>query len=595
MSTSNPAAIAAAPRRAVRRPALRLALGLLAGLLLPPLTAAPVLAQANPAASLLPNAPGTNALPNLLPSDIATSRQGSTTAAEGGPSVAGPLGEQQRAAGPATAVFGATLFTRSAASSTTAPNPNYAIMPGDSVSVRVWGAVDAEAVGNVDAQGNLFLPSIGPIRLAGTRAGDLQRVVEEQVRRIYTQQVQVYAVLLTANQIGVFVTGFVKVPGRHLGAGADSVLDFIARAGGIDPARGSYRDVTVERGGRAVARIDMYNFLLRGQLPSLQLQSGDTIVVARQRALVGADGAVRNNFLFEVPSAGRVMQGRELLELAGPLPAATNAVIRGSRNGQPWSRYVTTRELAGLPLQDQDIVTFITDSPAPTVRVSIEGSRLGPSVLIADRDTGLCNLLDYVAVDPTLANTGSVFLLRPGLALQQKRTIDEALDRLERQLFTAVSSTDSVAQIRTQEANLVAQYIGRMRRVQPEGRLVVTDRNGRCSNVRLMEGDVIVIPERADTVLVAGEVVMPGAVLWKPNLTVSDYIKGVGGFTQRGDMDDVVIRRANGEVEIRPTTGPAPGDEVIAMPHFDPKIFQAVKDVVGLLFQSALSARVFMD
>ena len=142
------------------------------------------------------------------------------------------------------------------------------------------------------------------------------------------------------------------------------------------------------------------------------------------------------------------MTGRELIDYARPLPAATNAMVRGTRGGQPFSRYASLAELSRLQLGDQDTVTFITDSPARTVRVTVEGSRLGPSVLVTDRDAKLCGVLDHVAVDPVLADTGSVFLLRPSVAQQQRRAIDEALDRLERQLFLAVSATTGVAAIR---------------------------------------------------------------------------------------------------------------------------------------------------
>ncbi|MFT8245124.1 polysaccharide biosynthesis/export family protein [Roseomonas sp. BN140053] len=524
----------------------------------------------------------------LLPNNIPLVRPGTTTEAEGGPIVAGPLGEPDRFPGPARAVFGAALFNRAAPSSTDAPNANYRLGPGDRVSVRVWGAVEAEVVGQVDPDGNLFLPSIGPIRVAGARAGDLQRIVENEVRRIYTQQVQVYAVLLNTNRIGVFVTGFVRAPGRYSGSAAESVLDYLLRGGGVDPARGSFRDITVMRGGRPVMKVDLYAFLLRGTLPNMLLQEGDTIIVARQGALVGVDGSVRNNYLFEVP--GRAMSGDELIQLAGPLPAATNAVIRGTRNGQPYSRYVTTVQLRNVALLDQDVVSFITDAPAPTVRVNIQGSRIGPSVLVADRDMGLCQLLDYVAVDPVLADTRSVYLLRPRIAAQQRRAINEALDRLERALFNAVSTTTGVAEIRAQEAQLVATYIQRGRRIQPEGRLVVSDRNGRCADVRLEDNDTIVIPDRSQTVLIAGEVSTPLAVVWRPELRVEDYISQAGGFTDRGSLRNLMIRKASGEIILNPTVGPSPGDELFALPTLDPKYFQIARDLIGLIFQSAVSA-----
>jgi protein involved in polysaccharide export with SLBB domain len=565
-------------------------LALISGLLF---TALPATAQLQPP-SLGGATVGT--LPALLGAagdPISTARQGSATAAEGGPVATGPIGEPSRRAGPATVVFGASLFTRGAPTASDTPNPNYRIAPGDRVSITVWGFVEASIVGQVDPEGNLFIPQVGPIRLAGTRAGDLQRVVEGEVRRVYSQQVQVYAVVLTTGQVGVFVSGFVRSPGRHLGTASDSVLDYLMRAGGVDAGRGSYRDITLVRGGRPVARIDLYRFLLTGELPPITLQSGDTLVVAAQGAMVGVDGAVRNNFLFEV--AGRSMSGAEMLRLASPLPAATNAVIRGTRGGQPWSRYTTVRELPNLTLLDQDVVTFITDAPAPTVRVTIEGSRIGPSVLIAERDTTLCALLDHVAVEPNLANTRGVFLLRPSIAAQQLRTINEAVDRLERQLFLAMSPTAGVAAVRASEANLVASYIQRARRTQPEGRLVVMDRTGRCADVRLEDGDIIVIPERVQTVLVSGEVMSPQAVVWRRDMTLADYVRAAGGFAERGATSQLMIRRASGELVLEPREPPEPGDELIALPQLDPKYFQMTSELLNLVFQTALSARVFRN
>jgi protein involved in polysaccharide export with SLBB domain len=532
-------------------------------------------------------------VPQLLPDSAPTNRAGATTEAEAGATVAGPLAEPQRLPGPSRAVFGAALFVRGAPSPSDTGNPNYRLGPGDRVSVRVWGGVESEVMGQIDPDGNLFLPSVGPLKMAGIRAGDLQRTVEGELRRIYTQQVQVYAVLLSASQIGVYVTGFVKLPGRHMGSASDTVLDFLLRGGGVDPVRGSYRDIVVNRGGRAVLRLDLYPFLLQGKLPNLTLQDGDTVVVGAQGSVVSADGAIRNNYLFEV--AGRTMSGAELMDLSAPLPAATNAVIRGTRNGQPWSRYVNTGELRRQALQDQDIVTFITDAPAPTVRVFVEGSRLGPSVLVADRDTTLCQMLDYVAVDPALADTRSVFLLRQRLAAQQRRSINEALDRLERQLFTATSSTTGVSQIRASEAQLVNSYIQRGRRIQPEGRLVVADDRGRCTNVRLEDGDTIVIPERSDTVLVGGEVTTPQAVVWRPNMTINDYVNSAGGYTQRGTSSDIMIRRASGQIILDPREGPRPGDELIALPRLEIKGLQLTADILQLIYQSALSARVFTN
>ncbi|MEO3470232.1 polysaccharide biosynthesis/export family protein [Roseomonas sp. CAU 1739] len=523
-----------------------------------------------------------------------TERIGSPTQAEGGPSLVAPLGEQNRMAGPAATVFGAALFTGQQQSSSDAPNPNYILAPGDRVSIRAWGAVDSELVGQIDPAGNLFLPNIGPIRVAGVRVGDLQQVVEGEVRKVYTSQVQVYASVLSTQRIGVFVTGPVRSPGRYAGTASDSILDFLVRANGIDPGRGSFREIGLIRGGRTVVTIDLYRFLLQGTLPDVRLQEGDTLVVGRQRAMIGADGAVRNNYLFESTSRS-ALTGRELIELSRPLPAATNAVLRGVRNAQPFSRYMPIAELAQQTLQDQDTVTFVADVAARTIRVTVEGSRLYPSVLVADRDITFCQMLDHIAVEPGLANTQGVFLLRPALALQQKRSIDEALDRLERQLFLAPAPTTSVADARTQEANLITQYISRARRVQPEGRVVAMGADGSCLPLRLENGDIIVVPEMSSTVLVQGEVTFPQAVVYRPGMTIDQFLEAAGGLTPRGSRSTLMIRRPSGQAILNPYQDPRPGDELVALPYLDPKVWLFGRDLITALFQVALAARVFIN
>ncbi len=585
------------PDRRPRRALLAAALLLLAGPAAAQLGTEPRNNFSNPSAGgaafpLVPLQPRVQTLPNILAPEAVLTRPGQETQTTNAPAVTGPLGDTGRPAG-ASAIFGASLFTREATTVSDAPNPNYVIVPNDRVSVRTWGAVEGETLAVVDPAGMIFLPNVGPIQIAGTRAGDLQRVVEQQIKRVFTDEVKVYATLLTTNRIGVFVAGFVRTPGRFGGSASDSVLDFLLRSGGVDPARGSYRDIQVQRDGRSIAQVDLYRFLLRGILPQIRLQEGDTIVVGSQRAVVGADGAVRNNYLFEVP--GRAMTGRELIEYARPLPAATNAVIRGTRRGQPFSRYLGLPEFAAQTLGDQDTVTFITDSPAPTVRVTVEGSRIGPSVLVADRDAQLCQVLDHIAVDPKLADTRSVYLLRRSVAAQQRRAIDEALDRLERQLFMGVSQTTGVAAIRASEANLVSSYIQRARGATPEGRVVVLDSQGRCLPVRLEDGDVIVIPDRLQTVLVAGEVVAPRAIIWREGLTIEDYIREAGGYTPRGRSSAMMIRRGSGELVLEPREPPRPGDELIALPYVDPKLLQIGSDLLGLIYQVAVATRIFTN
>jgi len=483
--------------------------------------------------------------------------------------------------------FGANLFLNATPPSSLAPNPNYIIQPGDTVQIQLYGGETAQSTSVVDTQGNVFLPGFGPVHVAGTAAANLQLAVQQQLAHAFTSNVSVYAVLQSENSITVYVTGFVRAPGQYLGSASDSVLDFLSRAGGIDPSRGSYRDIEVLRNGQLLDHVDLYNFLLAGSELPETLRTGDTILVGKQEPLIAVGGAVRNNYLFEVPSS--VTAGEDILDFAQPLSSATNVLISGTRNGQPYSQYVSLSQLPQTPLYDQDQLTFISDVPAPTITVQVQGSRIGPSVLVADRDTTLKTVLNYIAVDPADADTRSIYIVRPGLAQQQYAAIQTALDRLQKALFYATSVTTGEAQIRASEATQIQAYINAARLIQPDGILVVADAKGNMNNVRLEDGDIITIPESSDTVMVDGEVEDPQAVAYNPAETRAQYIDQAGGTTERGRKSQTLIRRLSGRLELDPNAPIEPGDELVVLPYVETQNFVITQDVLSLIYQVAAS------
>lgn len=537
-----------------------------------------------------------NFLDRAAPPARTIAREGEPTQAEGAPFAQTAVGQQDAPAAPEP--FGASLFKNAAVAGSDTPNPDYVIQPGDRISLNILGgpapAGQTPGTGGlstslvVDAQGNIFVPEVGPVRVGGVSAADLEAAVRQQAGRVFTDRVKVYAVLQTAHRVGVYVAGFVARPGRYAGSAADSVLDYLVRAGGVDPSRGSYRQISILRRGRTVTQVDLYNFLLTGKTPGGLLREGDTILVGEQRPMVQVDGAARNAFLFELPE--HTSTGAEIINLARPLPSATHAILTGSRDNKPFSQYLTLQELPATALTDQDRITFVGDEPARSVRVSVEGSRIGPSYLVLPADNRLRTALDAIKVDPALAEMNSVYVLRRSVADQQKRAIEEALDRLQRQLYLAVSPTTGVSNIRASEAQLVSSYIQRARRTTPDGRLVVTDDAGRVADLRLEDNDVIVIPRRSQLVLVSGEVLVPQAVIYRPDLTAENYVRLAGGLSERGRRGKFLIRRANGEIIPDGRARLRAGDELVVLPYIDPKLFQTGTDLMSLVYQVAVSA-----
>lgn len=490
--------------------------------------------------------------------------------------------------------FGASLFLDGGRAGGGGPHPDYVITRGDEVAIFVWGAVDINAVAEVDPGGNIFLEDVGPIRVAGVRSGDLNAHIAKEVGNFFTENVETYATLVDARTIGVFVTGFVQRPGRYPGTPSESIIDFLAKAGGIDPERGSFRDIVVTRGNRAVARADLYAFLLDGRLPKVQFREGDTVLVREQRATVAVEGAVRNNFQFEFPPR-KAMTGSELIRLARPMPDATHALLSGTRDSRPYASYQTLAELGKVTLRDQDRLVFDADARQDTLTVKILGSHLGSSVFVAAPDTTTQQLLDYIAVDPNMADVQAVHMRRRRVAVQQKQSLDDSLERLERTVLTSTAPTDGSARILQTEADLVMQYIDRARALQPQGVVVLADGGGRIADIRLEDGDEIVIPLRSQIVVIGGEVVAPQTVVFDGSQSAADYVSLAGGYTERAETDTFIVRRPNGRVVVGPNPEVGPGDEVVVPPRVGGKGWQIVKDLAQVVFQAVFAGAVILD
>jgi len=487
--------------------------------------------------------------------------------------------------------FGARLFTGNfLRTRQDGLNADYLVMPGDRIQVNTWGALETSAVVLVDAQGNVFLPNVGPVQVAGTKNSELTAKIKAGLSRVYARNFEVYTNLLSAKPVAVFVTGGVKRPGRYAGVPSDSVLFFLEQAGGIDPRLGSYRHLTVLRGDQKLAELDLYDFLLRGTLPAVQFKDGDTVLVNPRGTVVEMRGEVTLPATLEFKSS--VVPGAEALAVVPSIARATQVTIEGIRNGVPISRTLSVAGFKTFSLQNGDAITLRGDGRADTILVRLEGEFNGPSVLAVRRGARLVDVLNYVSVDPALSNPKAVHVRRASVAKAQKTAIDDALFRLERSALLALSASQGEANIRVREAELTQKFVERARLIQPLGR-VVTARNSQQRNVVLEADDVIVVPARTNVVRVGGEVMMTQAVMFRPQATAADYITDSGGYTDRSDKSRVIVIRANAEVAVGDTDLPVfPGDEILVPPKVDNKILQNAVDVTQVIYQIAVSAAV---
>ncbi|MBZ5486439.1 polysaccharide biosynthesis/export family protein [Halomonas aquamarina] len=489
--------------------------------------------------------------------------------------------------------FGANLFTggfRGAMGD--GLNSDYQVKPGDQVTVRAWGAFELDRVLPVDAQGNIFIPGSGPLNIEGQNSQQVDNSVRRAITSVYPDNVEVYTNLQGVQPVAVFVTGYVENPGRYAGTPNDSLLYFLDQAGGIDQDLGSYRQIHVLRNNQTVATVDLYDFLINGSIARPQFQDGDTIVVEERGPAIAVGGDVHREHRYEL--LGNQLSGAELVNLARLKSGVSHVLLRGSREEGPIAQYYPLDMFYGQTIRSGDEVLFSADKRSETIVVEVEGSYYGPSRYALPRDARLSELLDAIAVPENMTAVESISLQRESVKEQQRQSMEDSLRRLETTYLSASSSTNEEAQVRAQEAELIQNFVERARELEPSGRMVVAY-DGRISDIRLQDGDVITIPEISDSMLISGEVLVPQAAVYRPGMNVIDYIESAGGFTNRADEDHILIVRQNGAVENARRVNLRPGDEILVMPAAPTHNLQLAATLTQILYQVAVATRVAVD
>ena len=490
--------------------------------------------------------------------------------------------------------FASNLFEGRFAStfSDTASN-DYVLAPGDRIVIRVWGVRAYDDVLVVDQQGNIFIPEVGPVHVGGLTNSQLLSTVRGAISRVYTNNVQVYVNLQSAQPVAVYVTGFVNHPGRYAGGSVDSVLSFVDRAGGIDPARGSYRHIEIIRGGKSIAKLDLYLFALQGKVPQLRLKNGDVILVNEKGVSVSAYGLLREEaqYEFSKPAAAK---GSGLIELASPLKNVSHVSVTGTRNKAPFNKYFTVEAFKDFKLADGDIVEFVADKPGETIMATVTGAITGASRYPVKKTVKLRDLLRQVEVEPELAATDAVYLRRKSVARDQKAVIQDSLHRLEKAALTATSATPEEANVRVEEAKLIQDFVKRASILEPDG-VIVVSRGGQVNDIWLEDGDEIVIPQKSNVVQITGEVVMPKSIAFEEGMNLDDYLAAAGGVSDRGDEKHILVAKQNGEVGLAEHLGINAGDRILVLPKVDVKSMLLAKDLMTIVYQIAVATKVAVD
>ena len=199
--------------------------------------------------------------------------------------------------------------------------PDYKLGPGDALVLILTGDVELAYTLQVTREGFILIPQVGQVFVANLALEQLRDVLYTRLGRVYSgvkrgpnasTRFDVSVANVRANQ--VYVVGEVSQPGAYQISSLGTVLTALYAAGGLTE-RANMRQVELQRLGKLVATLDLYDYLLRGDVRSdVRLQTGDVLFVPVHGTRAEVEGAVTRPAIYELKAGETVT---DLVHAAG--------------------------------------------------------------------------------------------------------------------------------------------------------------------------------------------------------------------------------------------------------------------------------------
>lgn len=407
-------------------------------------------------------------------------------------------------------IFGAELFT----SNSLVFEPNlriatpvgYIIGPDDELIVNVFGYSEKTYNLTVNAEGNIYIPQVGPFYVNGLSIEQASAKIKNKLaatiyKAINSGGTRVQISLGKIKSIRVTVIGQAKKPGTYTISSLTSLFNLLYLCGGPTDL-GSYRKIELISGNELKRTIDLYGFLLKGdQRDNVLLSEGDVIRIPYYSTRVILHGNVK------LPGKFELVNGETFNDVL---------LFCGGFTDDAYKSAVTIYQFTDTEKKITDLSKSQYNSYHPLSSDSIVVgkilNRYANKLIIsgAIQRPGVYELTDNLKLKDLLEKAGGlkpdVYTKRGGISRLNRNGTPQQVS------FDIDSVMNNYTEIALQKNDSVTIY-----------------------SIFDLDNNI--------TITVDGNIRRPGIYKWVQNLKLNDVILQAGGITESGDIRTIEIAR----------------------------------------------------
>jgi protein involved in polysaccharide export with SLBB domain len=406
-------------------------------------------------------------------------------------------------------IFGADLFRNK--NLTFEPNlnlatpVNYVIGPNDQLNINVFGRSVANWKLAVSPEGNINIPGTGLVNVAGKTIEQATVLIKSRLSAnnyAVGNGTTVQVSLGNIRSIKVTLVGEVVKPGTYTLPSLATVFNALYSAGGPSD-NGSFRQIEIIRDNRIIRKMDIYDFLLKGdQKDNIRLQDQDIVRVPTYKVRVQMTGEVKRPALFEV------LPGETLKDVIA---------FAGGFADQAYTELIKVTQIADNQKRLMDVTADDYKNYVPLRGDKYQVDR------ILDR------------YENRVVLTGAVF--RPGqYELANGMTLSQLIKKAGGFKEDAFTRRGNI--VRLKPDNTKEQLSFNWQEIS----------NNPSADIVLRREDSVIVASIFDLhtkykITIKGEVRKPGEFIYADSMSVADLIIKAGGFTEGASPRRVEVSR----------------------------------------------------